>query len=86
MLVEQAQRVMRQSRKLIEQREAQAMQIERFVEQCGAIANELLRDTGIRATPLWIALCSCVQQGVLCCEGMKPPHEDFVIYQTETDR
>jgi len=54
-LVDQALRVMHESKKLIGQREAQARQMEQFVEQRGAIANELLRDTGIRATPLWIA-------------------------------
>ena len=62
------------------------MQIERFVEQRGAIVNELLRRYGDSRYASLDRLCSCVQSGVLCCEGMKPPDEDFVIYQTETDR
>ena len=52
MLVEQAQRVMHKSMKLVEQREAQAKQLERFVDERGTFVNEMLRDTAIRATPL----------------------------------
>ena len=50
MLVEQAQRLMRESRKLLEQREAQLRQQEQFLEKRATIAHEMLRDTAIRAT------------------------------------
>jgi len=42
MLVDQAQRVMRESRKLLEQREAQLKQQEQFLEQRATIAHEML--------------------------------------------
>ena len=51
-LVEQAQRVMRESRKLLEEREAQLKQQEQFLEQHATIAHEMLGDRAIRATPL----------------------------------
>jgi len=44
MLVEQAQRVMCESRELLEQREAQLKQQEQFLEQPATIAYEMLRD------------------------------------------
>jgi hypothetical protein len=44
MLVEQAQRVMRESRKLLEQREAQLKRQEQFLEQHATIAHEILED------------------------------------------
>src|SRR5262245_1830478 len=50
MLVERAQRLMCESRKLLEQREAQLRQQEQFLEQRATIAHEMLRDTAIRAT------------------------------------
>jgi hypothetical protein len=52
MLVEQAQRVLCESRKLLEQREAQLEQQEQFLEQRATIAHEMLVDTTILATPL----------------------------------
>ena len=52
MLVERAQHVMRESRKLLEQREAQLRQQEQFLEQHATIPHEMLRDTAIRATAL----------------------------------
>jgi hypothetical protein len=45
MLVEQAQRVICKSRKLLEQREAQLKQQEQFLEQRATIAHEMLGDT-----------------------------------------
>ena len=42
MLVEQAQRVMRESRKLLEQREAQLQQQEQFLERHATIVREML--------------------------------------------
>ena len=50
MLVERAQRLMCESRKLLEQREAQLKQQEQFLEKRATIAYEMLRDTAIRAT------------------------------------
>ena len=44
MVVEQAQRVMRESRELLEQREAQLKQQEQFLEQHATIAREILGD------------------------------------------
>ena len=44
MLVERAQRVMRESRKLLEQREVQLKQQEQFLEQHATIAREVLGD------------------------------------------
>jgi len=52
MLVERAQRLMCESRKLLEQREAQLRQQEQFLEQHATIAHEMLGDRAIRATPL----------------------------------
>ena len=52
MLVERAHRLMRESRKLLEQREAQLKQQEQFLEQRATIAHEMLGDKAIRATPL----------------------------------
>ena len=52
MLVEQAQRVLCESIKLLEQREMQLKQQEQFLEQRATIAYEMLRDTSIRATTL----------------------------------
>jgi len=51
-LVDQAQRVMRESIKLVERREAHAKQMEHFVEQRGTIVHEMLTDTSLRVTPL----------------------------------
>jgi hypothetical protein len=51
-LVEQAQRLMHESTKLVEQREAHAKRLERFVDERGTFLNEMLQDTAIRATPL----------------------------------
>jgi len=42
MLVERAQRVMRESRKLLKQREMQLKQQEQFLEQHATIAREVL--------------------------------------------
>ena len=50
--VAQANRVMRESKKLVERREAQAKQMEQFVEQRGTILNGMLRDEATPATPL----------------------------------
>jgi hypothetical protein len=52
MLVERAQRLMCESRKLLEQREAQLRQQEQFLEQHATLAHEMLGDRAIRATPL----------------------------------
>jgi hypothetical protein len=41
-LVEHAQRVMRESRKLLEEREAQSKQQEQFLERRAMIAHEIL--------------------------------------------
>jgi len=49
-LVERAQHLMSESRKLLEQREAQLRQLEQFLEQHATTAHELLGDTVIRAT------------------------------------
>jgi hypothetical protein len=51
-LVAQAHRVMRESKKLVERREAQAKQMEQFVEQRGTILNGMLKDEATPATPL----------------------------------
>ena len=51
-LVDEAQRVMRESKKLVERREAQAKQMEQFVEQRGTIVDEILRDAATLATTL----------------------------------
>ena len=51
-LVERAMRLMCESRKLLEQRQAQLKQQEQFLEQHATIAHEMLGDTAIRATPL----------------------------------
>ena len=50
MLVERAQRLMRDSKKQLEQRKAQLKQQEQFLEQHATIAHEMLGDTAIRAT------------------------------------
>jgi hypothetical protein len=50
MLVEEAQRLMRECKSLVEQREAHARQLERFVDERGTFADEMLRDSAIRAT------------------------------------
>jgi len=42
MLVEQAQRVVHESRKLLEQREAQLKQLEQFLERNPMMAREIL--------------------------------------------
>jgi hypothetical protein len=52
MLVERAQRLMCESRKLLEQREAQLRQQEQFLEQHATLAHEMLGDRAIRATPI----------------------------------
>jgi len=52
MLVERAQCLMRESRKLLAQRVAQLKDQEQFLEQHGRIAHELLGDAAIRARPL----------------------------------
>jgi len=52
MLVEDAQRLMLECKGLVEQREAHARQLERFVEERGTFADEIMRDNAIRATPL----------------------------------
>jgi len=44
MLIERAQRLIGESRKLLEQREVQLKQIEQFLEQNPAIAHETLRN------------------------------------------
>ena len=44
MLVEQAERALAESRKLLEQREMQLNQQEQFVEQRATIANKMLGD------------------------------------------
>ena len=49
MLIEQAQRVLCESRKLLKQRETQLEQQEQFLEQHATIAHEMLGDTAIRA-------------------------------------
>jgi len=43
-LIDRAQRVLRDSRNLLEQREAQLKQLEQFLEQNPNIAREILRD------------------------------------------
>ena len=52
MLVERAEHLMCESRKLLEQRQAQLKQQEQFLEQHGRIAHEILGNTAIRATSL----------------------------------
>ena len=52
MLVDRAQGLMRESRKLLEQREAQLKQQEQFLEQRAAIADEIVRDTATLAMRL----------------------------------
>jgi len=52
MLVERAQYVLGESRKLLEQREMQLKQQEQFREQRAMIANEMVRDTATLAMPL----------------------------------
>jgi hypothetical protein len=49
-LVDEAQRVMRDSKKLVDRREAHAKQMEQFVKQRGTILNEMLTDTATPAT------------------------------------
>src|SRR5262249_23137041 len=51
-LVERAQRVLCEFRKLLEQREMQLEQQEQFVEQRATITDEILVDTATLATPL----------------------------------
>jgi hypothetical protein len=51
-LVEQAQRVMRESKKLVKQRKAQLRLLEQFVDQRGTMTNGMLRDMVIRAKAL----------------------------------
>jgi len=51
-LVERARRLMCESRKLLEQRQAQLRQQEQFLEQHATIAHEMLGDRAICATPL----------------------------------
>ena len=51
-LVEQAQRVLCESRKLLEQREVQLRHQEQFIEQRRTMTDEMLRDTAVRAMPL----------------------------------
>jgi len=43
MLVERAQHLMSESRKLLEQREAQLRQLEQFLEKRETVAHEMLR-------------------------------------------
>jgi hypothetical protein len=52
MLVERVQGLLLESRKLLEQREAQLKQQEQFLEQHSTIAHDILGDTAIRATTL----------------------------------
>ena len=52
MLVEQAQRVLCEFRKLLEQREVQLRHQEQFIEQRRTMTDEMMRDTAVRATPL----------------------------------
>src|SRR5262249_46937699 len=52
MLVERAQGLVRESRKLLEEREAQLRQQEHFFEQRAPILHEMLRNTAVRATTL----------------------------------
>jgi hypothetical protein len=52
MLVEHAQRLMLECKRLVEQREAHARQLARFVDERGMFADEMMKDTAIRATPL----------------------------------
>jgi hypothetical protein len=52
MLVEKAQRVLCESRKLLEQREVQLRHQEEFIEQRRTMTDEMMRDTAVRATPL----------------------------------
>ena len=52
MLIERARHVMRESRKLLEQREMQLKQQEQFREQRATIADEMVRDTATLAMPL----------------------------------
>ena len=51
-LVEQAQRVMCESKKLVEQRKAQLRLLEQLIDQRGTMTDGMLRDTVIRAKAL----------------------------------
>ena len=52
MLVEQAERVLCESRELLEQRVAQLKQQEQFLEQRATLADEIVRDMATLAMPL----------------------------------
>ena len=50
LLVENAQRLMREWKSLVEQREAQARRLEQFVAERAMVADEMMRGPEIRST------------------------------------
>ena len=59
MLVEHAQRLMRECKRLVEQREAHARQLERFVDERGTVKNDMLIDASDYDASLRSSLCRC---------------------------